>query len=160
MKHPTRLTDEDFKIVKGGYLTSRKIAIQTNIFGHYIKHEFFELNKNGMLFIEKNYFWDGATCAIDTPDLMRGSLVHDVLYQALRELLFFISEIKWTKKRHDELRVKADDCLIMICNEDGMWRIRQWLVKRALRLANGLFAMPDVEYIIVVYQELQDKLNN
>ena len=150
--------NQDYRKVNKGYLVLKKLAIQTNIFGHSIKHEFFELCTNGILYIYKDYFWDGATCAIDTPDFMEASLVHDVAYQALRELLFFDSHNKWSQSKHDELRVKADKCLIFITDRDKMWKIRQWWVSRALRLANGIYARPDIEHIIGVYQEIQEKV--
>jgi hypothetical protein len=158
MRRKTILTFDDLKKVKGGYLTRHKLLIQTNIFGPSVDHAYFKLSTNGMMYIEKDYFFDGATCAMDTETFMAASLVHDVLYQALRELLFFNSTIKWTKKRHNEIRVKADACLIFICNEDGMCKFRQWYVKRGLRLANGIYARPDIEHIIGVYQEIQEKI--
>ena len=156
MSNENRLKREDYEKTDDGYLLKKNQLIQTVMWGHHVTHEYFGLTPHGILFIKAGYFWDGASGAIDTPDFMRGSLVHDVLYQMLRELHFFGSSNKWTRNRHRELREIADRCLIYICDEDGMWKIRQWWVSRALKLAGGIWAYPDVEYIIGVYQALQD----
>lgn len=80
--------------------------------------DFIKLTKNGKLIIEKYYAWDGASGpTFDTPSSIKGSLVHDVLYQLMRlELL----DIKWRKT--------ADDLLEEICKHCGMssWRAYLW----------------------------------
>jgi hypothetical protein len=48
---------------------------------------------------------------------MRGSLIHDALYQLLREGHLPQSE-----------RFMADKILQYICLEDGMWKLRAWWV--------------------------------
>ena len=70
--------------------------------------------KGGSLAISKGYCWDGASGpTIDTENFMRGSLVHDVLYQLIRENLLERGYRKF-----------ADRILYRILREDGMWRIR------------------------------------
>lgn len=84
---------------------------------------FIELNTEGVLVIKKGYAWDGPSGpTIDIPSFMRGSLVHDALYQLLRE-----KEIvqKWRDEADEELR--------RICREDGMWRIYSNWVHWAVR---------------------------
>ncbi len=62
---------------------------------------------------EKVMHWDGPSgLTIDTPNFMRGSLVHDTLYQLLRNELI---EQKWRDEADEELR--------RICREDGMSKI-------------------------------------
>jgi hypothetical protein len=87
------------------------------------------LDAAGILTIQQDYAWDGATDAIDTPDFMRGSLVHDALYQLIREGYLPIT-----------LRKSADALLIAICKEDGMpwWRLAY--VRLAVRKF-GVFAV-------------------
>jgi len=47
-----------------------------------IKTDFIELSTEGMLIIKNGYAWDGPSGpTIDTPNFMRGSLVHDALYR-------------------------------------------------------------------------------
>jgi hypothetical protein len=75
---------------------------------------FLELKTDGTLIIKRGYAWDGPSGpAIDTLNFMRGSLVHDALYQLLRN-----GDIK------QEFRKKADEELRKICREDGMSKIR------------------------------------
>jgi len=81
------------------------------------------LLKDGTLTIFKGYAWDGASGpAIDTKNFMRGSLVHDVLYQLMRE-------------GHLPRGVKAyaNETWRIICIEDGMSKIRAWWVHEAVK---------------------------
>jgi len=73
------------------------------------------LDKDWKIIIRKGYAWDGASGpTIDTKSSMRGSLVHDALYQLMR--LGLLSE---------DLRESAADQLLHdICEEDGMMDIR------------------------------------
>ena len=69
----------------------------------------------GWVIIKAGYAWDGPSGpTFDTRSFMRGSLIHDALYQLMRMSLL--------PQHH---RSEADDCLVMICDEDGMWSIRQ-----------------------------------
>ena len=90
-----------------------------------IDTDFIRLNAEGRLTIKKGYAWDGPSGpTIDTPSFMRGSLVHDALYQLMRNGL--ISKDKW--------RESADRELKRICIEDGMPRVRAWWVYKGVRL--------------------------
>ena len=98
-----------------------------------IKTHFLELNTERMLIIKKGYAWDGPSGpTIDTPNFMRGSLVHDALYQLLRNELL---EQEWRDEADEELR--------RICREDGMSRIRAWWVYRAVRKWGNVAASPE-----------------
>ena len=80
---------------------------------------YLDLLQNGTLIIKKGYAWDGPSGpTIDTSTFMRGSLVHDALYQLMRE----------KNLEHDLYREKADSLLRKICKEDGMWFVRAWWV--------------------------------
>lgn len=49
------------------------------------EHRLFKLTEDGMLTIYEDYPWDGASGpTIDTSNSMRGSLVHDALFEAMR----------------------------------------------------------------------------
>ncbi len=66
---------------------------------------------NGALTIDEGYAWDGASGPMpDIPSVMRGSLVHDALYQLMREKL-----LDYKKDRQ-----MADKLMQQICLEDGM----------------------------------------
>lgn len=75
------------------------------------------------LIAKAGYAWDGPSGpTIDTKSFMRGSLVHDILYQAMEMGLLPLS-----------YREAADQELVRICKEDGMCAARQWWVYKAIR---------------------------
>lgn len=82
-------------------------------------HDFIQLAPDGTLMIFEGYAWDGPSGpTIDTKNFMRGSLVHDVLYQLMRE--GYLPQY---------FRPVADKLLYAICREDGMSWIRgQWVL--------------------------------
>lgn len=90
-----------------------------------IKEKYFIFNENTLkLKILKGYCWDGPSGpAIDTKDFMRGSLVHDCLYQLIRDGYITSS-----------YRKTADTLLKKICREDGMSLIRSIWVYLGVRI--------------------------
>lgn len=89
-----------------------------------------EIRDDGHMVIRANYAWDGPSGpTIDTKTFMRGSLIHDALYQLIRE-----GQLK------DYHRLEADQILRAICREDGMNWVRAAWVFHSLRLAGGLAA--------------------
>ena len=109
-----------------------------------IDFRFLSLSSDGVLSIRKSYAWDGPSGpTIDTRDFMRGSLVHDALYQLMR-----LSALDY--KVH---RKRADEILKEICLEDGMCSFRAWYVYQILHLfAEGAARPqeePEVEIICV-----------
>ena len=85
----------------------------------------------GDVLIRAGYAWDGATSAIDTKNFMRGSLVHDALYQLIRRGLLDSS-----------YRKQADDILRQILREDGMSWVRSLWVYKAVRMFGGKYILP------------------
>lgn len=82
---------------------------------------FIVLDTDGKLTIKRLYSWDGPSGpTIDTPNFMRGSLVHDALYQLLRGGYF--------DENHEEIRKAADQLIKKMCLEDGMSKFRAWYV--------------------------------
>jgi len=82
---------------------------------------------DGRLTIMEAYCWDGPSGpTIDSDCFMRGSLVHDALYQLMREGLLPI-----TYREH------ADRLLQRLCLEDGMTRLRAWWVYQGVRRFGG-----------------------
>ncbi len=75
--------------------------------------------ERGCLSIYRGYCWDGASGPTwDTPSCRRGSLVHDALYQLMRE-----------GKLSTDHKSLADNLLHKLLLEDGMWKWRAdlWL---------------------------------
>ena len=99
-----------------------------------IDSQFIFLNIDGFLLIRSGYAWDGPSGpTIDTQNFMRGSLVHDALYQLLREKLL----------AGEGYRKKADSLLQDLCMEDGMFSIRAWWVYQGVRFGGGPSADPN-----------------
>jgi hypothetical protein len=99
--------------------------------------KFLSLSPQGILSIKKYYAWDGPSGpTIDTRNFMRGSLVHDALYQLMRESVL-------DYKVH---RQRADAILREICLEDGMCKSRACYVYQAVHLFAEGGARPQPEH--------------
>jgi len=89
----------------------------------------------GELTINAGYAWDGPSGpALDTSSAMRGSLIHDALYQMIR--LGHLAP---------GFRAAADRIYEEMCIEDGMWPPRAWAHFRALRWFGREAAKPSSE---------------
>jgi hypothetical protein len=98
---------------------------------------FLSLSPAGVLSIKKYYAWDGPSGpTIDTRDFMRGSLVHDALYQLMRE---GVLDYKVHRQRVDEI-------LREICLKDGMCKFRAWYVYQAVHIFAEGGARPQPEH--------------
>jgi len=116
--------DDRIKYISGfKYQLKEDYTIITDIIGYDIKTDYIELNIKGILLIKKGYAWDGPSGpTIDTKTFMRGSLVHDALYQLMR--LSLIPE---------SYRKYSDWLLQLICIQDGMSELRAFYVYKAVR---------------------------
>lgn len=93
--------------------------------------EYVQLNALGGLHISEGYAWDGPSGpTIDTENFMRGSLVHDALYQLMRAGHLDAQAV----------RPRADALLRDICRADGMSAFRAWYVYHGVRLFAGFAA--------------------
>lgn len=98
-----------------------------------IETDFIALNTAGLLVTKKGYAWDGPSGpTFDTKNFMRGSLVHDALYQLMRNELLPAS-----------CREQADLELHKICREDGMSKFRAWYVLLGVRKFANFAATPE-----------------
>lgn len=115
------------------YQLAADYCLQTGIYPPAdIRTDFIALSAAGELTVSRGYAWDGPSGpTVDTPDFMRGSLVHDALYQLMREGLL---DPQW--------RDAADGLLEKICLADGMPLARARYVYRALVVAGGPAADP------------------
>ena len=94
---------------------------QTNILELTVLHKYIRLYSDGEIIIVEGYAWDGSTCSFDKNSL-RASLVHDALYQLMREGLL-----------HKKYRKQADQLYRDMLIEDGLWKIHANLRYWALR---------------------------
>ena len=98
---------------------------------HMLNNNYLSIS-GGALAIRKGYCWDGASGpTIDTKNVMKASLVHDALYQLLREGTLIKSA-----------RKKADNIFREICLEQGMSRFRAWYLYTGLRMFGARAAKP------------------
>lgn len=87
--------------------------------------KFISIDTDGYLTIRLSYCWDGASGPTwDTKSSMRGSLIHDALYQLLRMGL-----LPMYYRKYADLELKE------ICIIDGMWK---WRAKAWYRSVRGL----------------------
>jgi len=99
-----------------------------------IQTDYIDLDLSGSLIIKKGYAWDGPSGpTIDTGNFMRGSLVHDALYQLMRN----------DRLSKDRWRDEADLELRRMCREDGMSWLRAWWVYHGLKNFGDPAASPD-----------------
>lgn len=109
------------------YQLAESYSYQTEISGFNIETDWISLSPVGILTAKKGYAWDGASGpTVDTASSMRGSLVHDCLYQLMgvdERLLLY--------------RTYADDLLYQICCEDGMSSFRAYLWRKAVNWFGG-----------------------
>jgi hypothetical protein len=112
---------------KGGYKYQLKHAYEVRIRllpPEPIRTEWVSLDATGLLSLKAGYAWDGPSGpTIDTQDFIRGSLVHDALYQLIREKHL---------APHPHRRL-ADEILREHCREDGMSAARAWMVFKAVQ---------------------------
>ena len=98
-----------------------------------IETEYINLSSEGKITIKKGYAWDGPSGpTFDTLSFMRGSLVHDALYQLMRI----------EKLDKDIYREPADRLLQAMCQEDGMNSLWAWWVFQGVKIFGGAAADP------------------
>ena len=106
-----------------------------------IETDYFYLSDSGLLIVKKGYAWDGPSGpTIDTKNFMRGSLIHDALYQLIR--LGYLDK--------NIYRILADRLLYDICRHDGMSWIRAQVVYHSVRVGGNSAAMSKDEKKYIV----------
>lgn len=95
---------------------------------------------DGELHVFVKYAWDGASGpTIDTVNTIRGSLVHDVLYQLIRD--GHLPFVYWEK---------ADDELYRFLAKDGMSSVRVGAWEWGLDFADGEYAKDEHKKPILI----------
>lgn len=117
------------------YFLSETYNIKTYIYPKCdIDTEYCAFRSDGSLRVFSGYGWDGPSGpTVDTKSFMRGSLVHDVLYQLMRE-----------GHLPRASRGAADKLLKQMCIEDGMSKFRAAYVYASVRVFAGGFVKSDV----------------
>lgn len=105
-----------------------------------IDEAYLALSGTGVLRIRKGYAWDGPSGpTIDTRNALRGSLVHDALYQLIR--LGYLPH---------KFRALADDIFFDILREDGMSRPRAALWRLMLKWFGAPNVRPSREKTVMM----------
>lgn len=100
-----------------------------------VETEYISYRRSGLFIIRKGYCWDGASGPTwDTSNVLRAALVHDALYQLIREghLDNDYGFTLWRKFADEQLR--------RILREDGTNRFRCWYWFWSLRWFGGFAA--------------------
>ena len=97
------------------YVVKRDFHAQLDIIPYApINQDHMQMDMNGNAVIVAGYPWNGASGpTFDTLNSMRGSLVHDFIYELIR--------LNLIDKKYKEY---ADKLLHDLCTEDGMWSWR------------------------------------
>ena len=115
------------------YVLASTATYETGIVNQGFNLPFCHIMPKGLLTILTGYAWDGPSGpTIDTPSFMRGSLIHDALYQLLRE-----TDFGKDPNSHEIRRHQSDLILRDVCLEDGMWKWRARWVYRGVRTGGG-----------------------
>lgn len=96
----------------------------TNITNYTATTPWIQLHKDGRLDLAKGYQWDfGSGPAIDTPEMIKASLVHDAFYELMN-----LGEIPW------DVRRPADRLLRDMLRDSGTGLLRSTWVYLGVRL--------------------------
>ncbi len=123
------------KYFKGSYkyVLAEQIQYKTGITNKGFKLPLCSIDPDGFLTIKAGYAWDGASGpTIDTKSCRLASVIHDALYQLLRE-----TGLGKGNDKHDFRRYRADQIFRNVCIEDGMWKWRAKWWFRGLRAGGG-----------------------
>jgi hypothetical protein len=127
-----RIKYRDLRAYKYELLETYEVYVGITPMGPEIIIDFIRLSREGVLSLRKGYCWDGPSGpAIDSKNFMRGSVVHDALYQLIRLGLL-------PAYRKDD----ADALLQQMCLEDGMSKVRAGWVKLALNVFGSRRSRP------------------
>jgi len=98
----------------------------------------FILSENGVLTIRAGYPWDGPSGpTIDTLNFMTPSLIHDALYELMRQ-----------EYLPQEFRDTADRILQTLCLEREMSHLRAWWVYLGVKYVGGPSAAVKQEEVL------------
>jgi hypothetical protein len=125
------------KRIKYKYILAEDYVYQTELkTPTRLKMKYLSLDQDGSLKIKKGYAWDGPSGpTIDTKSYLRGSLVHDALYQLMRE-----GQLLYKNRKY------ADRLLRQICLAAGMCPLRAWIAYWAVRVCGASCAKCDIKY--------------
>ena len=132
------------------YALIEDVTVFVGILGQAIDTAWFTLSIDGFLTIKAGYAWDGCTGMIDTNSNMEAGLVHDCLYQMLREALIpnykTIAILDRSKclEKFKRMRSQVDDVFATLLEAGGCWRITVFSAPRVVKLMGEKYALPKI----------------
>lgn len=121
-----KLIWRDFKFSRYRYKLERNYKFfDVRFFGKEIKHPYFEIY-DGNITIKEGYAWDGATglpSFLQTIALVRPSLIHDIICQAVDERYLEV-----------EFRAVGDKIFYDLCLEEGINKFKAKIMYFAVKV--------------------------
>ena len=134
MKAPPEQETSHIKYSKGHKYQLREDAwFKTNFIGFHAELNYITLYEDGWVYVRKGYAWDGPSGpTLDTKSTLRGSVLHDVLYQLIR-----------FEALPRDARIKADAEALKRWLQDKMWKVRAYVWTKLLNKHAATAAHPD-----------------
>lgn len=117
-----------YKLLGDQAVLLEAVGFNTGIEGVNAKGTLCELSNDGVLIVKAGFTWDFGTWAIDTPDVVMASLLHDAMCNMTND-----GVLPW------KYRKTTDKLYRNILKEKGMGFFRRWLHYTAVRV-NSLIA--------------------
>lgn len=130
------------------YVLTEDVTVFVGILGQAIECEWFKLSIDGFLTIKSGYAWDGCSGMIDTDSNMEAGLVHDCLYQMLRESLIpnyktiALLDRKRCLEKFKKMRDQVDNVFETLLESGGCWWITIFSAPRVVGLMGEKYALP------------------
>lgn len=123
------------------YMLVRDVTSLTSFIGYDYVGEWYSVGVDGAVTGRRGYMWDGPSGpTLDTRSFIRGSLAHDILYQAMREGT--LTQRRYETTEYMDMRLDADRVLVELCKEDGMSLWRRQYVYWGVRIGGWEHTMP------------------
>ena len=90
-----------------------------------IETDLIRLTTKGSVRLRKHFSWNGANCCPEFKTSIRGSALHDALFQLLGSGLL---DMKWLPQANKEM--------LKTCKKSGMWAITRVLIRTGLRIGS------------------------
>ena len=124
--------------INNAYILDREYKFKTKIIGYCFDTLTYSMDIDGWITTKIGFRWDGPSGpTIDTKNFMRGSLIHDLLYRAIRAGHL----PAW-------IRPEADMLLYVICRSDGMSGFRAGYVYRGVADFAETSSLPGEPYCV------------
>lgn len=116
---------------KAEFCLEYDVVYQTDIVGYEYEDDSIKLDRYGRVTLKTWWCWGASGLSFDTKSSRRGSCIHDGIYYLSQKGVFD------NAANPALLRAIADDLILRLCLEDGMFKVRAYTWHRVLRIAGG-----------------------